>query len=60
MFYRWTRLREAKAHRSSRCLEAGANPQRPCKIACSLTVADFGVQTPQRFELKCGLLKIVK
>ena len=36
-----------------------ATPQRPCKIACSPSIADFGVQTPQGLDSQGSLLFFV-
>ena len=49
----------AIASRIGRQLQPCATPQRPCKIACSLTVDDFGVQTPQGSDSQGSLLFFV-
>jgi len=36
--------------RIGRQLHPCATPQRPCKIACSALIADFGVQTLQGLD----------
>ncbi len=45
--HRWALMSEAIALIMCWQLQPCATPQRPCKIACSASITDVGVQTPQ-------------
>jgi len=48
--HRWARMSKAIALSMFWQLQPCATPQRPCKIACSPSIADFGVQTLQGID----------